>query len=225
MTQGGFEQERSVEGNVSVEQLAADRFFDTLEAAADLYLDDETAVLEIIQDCAAEEPPLDFAEPKTPEDELTHHAVMVETQVSSFIESRVPMQSLALLNEDEIRCIEEIYNPHNLLFLAQDFIKTYDALTPVQGDILLRYRSVIMQLRDLRVAINRASYHDQQDSVSIKRVGKMTWGGYMHPYSFETRWLYPDEYQEFSSREDDGLTKVTINGVEVDVKVRNTRVI
>ncbi len=209
-----------------VRQLTPERFMDLLADHRDAYCDDEAPVLAAIEKFAGAAK-VEFLEPTTPEEELSRHVVSVEADVSSFIESRLPLRSLSLLSIDELEQLAEIYNPTNLLYLAKA-LSSEDglSLSPVQGDMLFRYRNVLSQIDHMRNEVEAAEMRELQGNIGAATVGYRTWAGDLHPYGVEQRGrIVTDEFRDFSEKEDDGRSVVTVGGVPVRVSIRNTGVI
>ncbi len=208
------------------ELLTGDNLVAFLTDHRDTYCEDETDVLRAIQQFALHAR-VEFQEATTPEEDLSKHATRAEAEVSSFIETRAPIRSLDMLSLEELYQLAEIYNPNNLLHLAKLMSSEHGTnLSPVQGDMLFRYRSVIAQIDKHIGDIRATQTREAGESLGTTIVGRRTWAGHYRPYGHDMNGRIDDaDFRDFSEGDDDGHTVVTVQGVPVDVSIRNTGVI
>lgn len=205
----------AVSGDV-VELLTAEKFDEFLDIAVESFIDDDPYIIRAIQRIATLSE-VEFIEPVTPEDEFTRLATRAESEISSFIESNSAHLSIELLKAEDVRQIEEIYNPNNMLAFAKDLCERKAAdLEDDEVCMILRYRNVIHRLNERRQIIRLAEVATANETQDT-RVGARTWGGDIHPYGFERDGrIDPAEYNASEGIQDDpGVEAIYIAGERI----------
>ena len=201
--------------NVIEGELTPSNFITLLSVAAIHEHVLEEGVMDQCVNVFAERSSVEFIDPATGEDEMTHTAHRVEKTVSTFIEENGKLGALELLSENDLRQLMEIYNPNNLLFLASQMFDSTKQIPRESLDMLYRYRIVAQRLYACYSAVVCRS-----TEVILKdpKDGARTWAGDIHPYGHRSDGrIFGSEYKDFSETEDLGVTQIIVDGEVIAV--------
>ncbi|MBP9738988.1 hypothetical protein KBD20_04845 [Candidatus Saccharibacteria bacterium] len=177
---------------------APDNFLELVQIAVQLDLDEESDTLRVLSSFVSNNP-VEFIEPVTPDSDLPQLVKTIDAEIGDFLQEAQPFRSLGFCNYTDIKNLSEIYNPHNLLALACVLVTQAEGLlTNDNVDILYRYRTVLMRIKDAEHVLQQL---ELTKATPKTKDGERTWAGDVHPYGCETGQIDPVEYYASTSLE------------------------
>lgn len=160
---------------------------------------------------------VEFFEPLTAEEDMTHLSQRVDIEISKFIEDCSKLTTIKLLGEVDTAQLREIYNPHNLLAFAKDVMRRTDGhLAQADLDLIYRYRTVLSMLAQCS---DQLGEKHEAGEPNIRHDGWKTWGGYIHPYGHALGIIDPTEYRDFDADKEENMAVIAVvEGVKTNLR-------